>query len=335
VTTQYLRKLSVVVASATERIVVQGTGESWDFANFRCRFEVRKGDSQMPNSCDVRIYNLDTPTTNKLAPVTSEFKTLSVSAGYEGGNYGQIFSGTIAQVRVGRESQLDTYIDITGADGDHAYNFATVSAAQAALNPAGIAALLQNAMKVYGVVNQPPIPQFLKDKVVDTTRGYSAYGSVKDEMRLLADNNDFYWSMQDGTPTYVSQTEAPTAETIVIGPNSGLIGTPEQTQNGILFRTLLNPNLKVCSLIQLNATINRLRFGLSYLDEVNNRNAAAQNNINSNGLYYVMNVMHEGDTRGNDWYSNATCLAIDARLKNVDLTGALIAAPPPKVRYGP
>ena len=323
-TVQYLRKVSVVIASEKQRL---------DFAQFRCKFSIRKGDSQSPNSCDVRIYNLDVPTANSLAPVTSEFKSLIVQAGYEG-NFGTVFSGSISQVRIGRESQLDTYVDVTAADGDHAYSFAAVSAAQAALSPASIAALLQNSMKVYGV-NAPPIPQFLKDKVVDSTRGYSCYGAAKDELRLLADNADCVWSIQDQSPVFVSMTEAPTTETIVIGPNSGLIGTPEQTENGIVFRTLLNANIKVCSLIQLNATINRMRFGVFLGSEVPNALNQAQNLINANGLYYVMNVSHDGDTRGTEWYSTATCLAVDARLKNVDLTGALIAAPPPKVRYGP
>lgn len=321
-TKQYLRKVSVVIASETQRL---------DFAQFRCRFQIRKGDQQSPNSCDVRIYNLSDDTANTLAPRTSEFQTLTVSAGYEG-NYAEVFSGTIAQVRIGRESQLDTYVDVTAADGDHAYSFAAVSAAQAALNPGGIAQLLQNAMKIYGV-NTPAIPQFIKDKVVDSVRGYSSYGSVKDEMRLLADNGDFYWSIQGGNPTYVSHTEVPQEEVILIGPNSGLIGTPEQTQNGIVLRTLLNANIKVCSLIQLNATINRLRFGVDLPSQANNVNSARQNNINADGLYYVMNASHDGDTRGTEWYTTATCLAIDSQLSNVDLTAALIASPPPTVRY--
>jgi hypothetical protein len=97
----------------------------------------------------------------------------------------------------------------------------------------------------------------------------------------------------------------------------------------------LNANIKVCSLIQLHATINRMRFGVFLGSEVPNSLNQAQNLINANGLYYVMNVSHDGDTRGTEWYSTATCLAVDARLRNVDLTGALIAAPPPKVRYGP
>jgi hypothetical protein len=47
------------------------------------------------------------------------------------------------------------------------------------------------------------------------------------------------------------------------------------------------------------------------------------------------NSGHDGDTRGQEWYTTATCLAIDSQLGNVNLTGALIASPPPTVRYGP
>jgi hypothetical protein len=33
---------------------------------------------------------------------------------------------------------------------------------------------------------------------------------------------------------------------------------------------------------------------------------------NTDGLYYVMRVDHHGDTRGNEYYTDLTCLAVDA-----------------------
>ncbi|WP_457832633.1 hypothetical protein, partial [Staphylococcus aureus] len=38
----------------------------------------------------------------------------------------------VKQVRRGRENQTDTYLDITAADGDSAYNFAVVNTSLAA-----------------------------------------------------------------------------------------------------------------------------------------------------------------------------------------------------------
>jgi hypothetical protein len=341
-TQQYLRRVSVKVSSATR---------TWDFANFRVKFEVRRGDMQTPNSCDVRIYNASGNTADKLSavplisPDNSEFTTLEVSAGYgppldaEGnqvpgtdpGNSARIFSGSIVQVRAGRESQLDTYIDITAADGDHAYNFATINASRASRDPGGVAALLLNALKTFGIQGAASVPDFNQPQFTGTplpvTRGRTFYGSVKDELRDFAENNNLVYSLQDSTLQFIAMNALETETAIVVGAGTGMIGTPEQTPNGLIIRTLLNPAIKACSLIKLDATVNRYRFPLDYTSSASNLLTAMQNKISDSGLYYVMYVEHEGDTRGQAWYTTATCLAVDAHLVDIDLTGALRVGP--------
>ena len=328
---QYQRRVSIVV----ERI-----GAQWDFAKFRCRFEVRKGDMQSPNTCDLRIYNLSDDTANQLAAVgASEFKTLTIKVGYGEDTppalLGQIFTGTIRQVRAGRESQLDTYVDITAADGDHAYNFATVSANMVAANPEGVAQVLQNAMTAIGSGVLPgKIPIFSTSAKL--SRGRVFYGSAKDELRDWAQDVDVVWSVQDNLLTFISMTAyQPSTAPIKLTPTSGLIGTPEQTQNGITVRCLMNPNIKIASLIVLDATINRMRFAQDFGSVAGNLATQLQNQVNAENQYYVMWIEHVGDTRGTEWYSTMTCLSVDAKLIDVDLTGALIAPSGPTVRYGP
>ncbi|MGC8165472.1 hypothetical protein ACP3WT_28400, partial [Salmonella enterica] len=63
--------------------------------------------------------------------IEQEFTRIVLQAGYAG-NYGIIFDGSVKQVRRGRENQTDTYLDITAADGDSAYNFAVVNTSLAA-----------------------------------------------------------------------------------------------------------------------------------------------------------------------------------------------------------
>jgi hypothetical protein len=40
-----------------------------------------------------------------------------------------ILRRVIAQARIGRENQTDSYVDFTAADGDEAYNFSTMALA--------------------------------------------------------------------------------------------------------------------------------------------------------------------------------------------------------------
>ena len=109
-TVQYLRQLSCVIGTPG--------GAALDFSDFWVKFQVRRGDYQNPNSCDLRIHNLKDATANR---IVNEFSYLQINAGYGpqgGGDFGLIFQGVIKQVRKGRVDQLLTYVDVTAADGD-------------------------------------------------------------------------------------------------------------------------------------------------------------------------------------------------------------------------
>jgi hypothetical protein len=100
---------------------------------------------------------------------------------------------------------------------------------------------------------------------------------------------------------------------VLITPATGLIGTPEQTQNGLKLRVLLNPAIKIGRVIQLQSTdINQLRYSLDYHATGSNRILQqGTNKLNADGVYYVMRADHTGDSRGTPWYTDLTCLAVD------------------------
>jgi hypothetical protein len=307
---QYLRNLSVVVATES------GAGK--EFSDFRCKFHVARGDYQTPNSCDLRIYNLSTATQNLIAG--KEFTQISIKAGYPG-NFGLIFQGSIKQFRKGRLDQKDSYVDITAADGDEAYHYATISATvPAGTKPGSIAELIFNAMKVHGITKgyQPAFPQN------GCIRGKVLYGMARDVARDFAWAQNCKWSIQDGQLTFIPFTSYVPGEVPVISPTTGLIGVPEQTQAGLNVRVLLNPNMKVGQTIKLDSTaINQLRFGLDIASQkTNGPLATSAGKVNADGLYYVMVANHVGDSRGTEWYTDMTCLAVDA---TVPLDAAAIA----------
>ncbi len=55
-----------------------------------------------------------------------------MQAGYESGAYGIIFKGTIKRIKTGRESAIDSFLEIMAADADEAFNFAFVNKTLAA-----------------------------------------------------------------------------------------------------------------------------------------------------------------------------------------------------------
>jgi hypothetical protein len=319
---QYGRQLSVKIADAS--------GNALEFADFRCKFKVQRGDTQTPNSLDLRIFNLSGNTRNKIA--SKEYTKVAVSAGYPG-NFGLIFQGTITQARKGRVDQKDSYVDITSADGDEAYHFATISATvPAGTKPDGIATAILNAMKAHGITQgyQPDFPQN------GCVRGKVLYGMARDVARDFAWSQDCKYSTQDGALTFIPYTSYIPGQIPVITPSTGLIGVPEQTQNGLNIRVLLNPNIKIGQVVKLDHTdINKLRFGLDLNSLSNNLflDNLLLNTPNPDGLYYVMVANHTGDSRGTEWYTDMNCLAVDATVPMDAAAIALTAIKPSIDRY--
>lgn len=315
-TQQYLRQCSAVVARAD--------GSGIELGALRTVFEIRRGDTQTPNTCDLRVYNLSTNTSNALRyRGASEFTQLVLKVGYQGQPLAQIFYGSIKQVRQGREDQKNSYIAITAADGDEAYNFAPVAFTLAAGSTAQNAVTTMLSTMAAAAAGSPtggsggqPITQGYSPTLNPNQfiRGRTYFDTCKNELRALAATQDCTWSIQDGKLTFIPKTGYIPGAPVLITPSTGLIGVPEQTQNGLMVRVLLNPNIKIGQTIKLDSTdVNQLRYGLDTQSVAQNltlSQGAAK--LNADGLYYVMRAEHFGDTRGTPWYSDLTCLAVDA-----------------------
>ena len=196
-------------------------------------------------------------------------------------------------------------------DGDSAYNYAVISQSLAAgkNSPKDCALAILKTMGPHGVT-QGYIPDL---KGQPLPRGKVIYGMARDEMRKVAGNPGTSWSIQDGKVNMIPLTAYKPGDIPVITSATGMVGLPEQTQNGIKVKVLLNPNIKIGQAIQIdNKSIQKMRFSLSNDAQSKNGYDALANKLNDDGFYYVMCADHSGDTRGNAWYTDLTCLAIDA-----------------------
>lgn len=291
---QYIRKCTLIVAGAL--------GDGIDLSPMRIVFKTKKSDAQTPNTAEIRVYNLAPETVKK---IKDEFITVILQAGYES-NYGTIFSGNIKQVRFGRENGTDTYIDIAAGDGDDAYNFSILNTTLAAgarqidqITVAG--AVMAGRGVAMGYIAETGSQALPRGKVM--------YGMARDYLRQSAKASETTWSVQDGILQVVGLTETLPNQAIVLNSKSGIIGQPEQTNEGITVKCLLNPLLKISGKVM----IDEKDVAEAKLPDTNT-NAEANNpaSIANDGEYRVLTIEHNGDTRGNDWYSNIVCLDVDA-----------------------
>ncbi|VVD75611.1 hypothetical protein PAQ31011_00854 [Pandoraea aquatica] len=300
-TDQYLRKASLIIG--------EKAGDALDLSDLRFAFDVKRGDSQTPNSAHIRVFNMSPDTMTR---VQKEFKRVVIQAGYKG-NYGLIFDGTVVQTRRGRESALDTKLEITAADGDAAYNFAVVNTTLAAGSTAqDHFDAVAKSMVRYGVgvgytagLQSNPLP-----------RGKAIFGMARNFMRGVARATQTTWSIQDGQIVVIPETSYMPGTIPVINADTGMLGMPTQTQNGISVKVLLNPNIKIGTLVQLdNAAIQLSEQSLARSgakpDAKPSGEGVQKSRLVSNELYYVAVAEHHGDTQGDNWYTELTCLAAD------------------------
>jgi hypothetical protein len=290
---QYIRRCNLLVAGAS--------GEGLDLSGLRIVFKVKKSDAQTPNTAEIRVYNLAESTAKQ---IREEFKTITLQAGYEA-NFGVIFAGNIKQVRFGRESGTDTYIDIAAGDGDDAYNYAVVNTTLAA--GATQEAQIQAAA---GALSERGVGQgFIADTGTQAlARGKVMYGMARDYLRQSAEASETTWSVQDGKLQFVKLTEVLPNQAVLLNSKTGLIGTPELTNEGLKARCLLNPLLKIGVRVKIDEA-DVAEAKLPSTGQKAPTNAAAS--TAQDGVYRLLVVEHGGDTFGNDWYSDLVCLAVD------------------------
>lgn len=254
----------VVANSQKEREILYGrryritisddSGNGVDVSNLRCTFSIVKTIQAQPNSSTVTIYNLNAQTENAIEISATR---ITVEAGYEGQQYGLIFDGDILQTIRDKEDGATYRLTIVALDSDRAVNYelANFSILRG-----------QTARSIVDhIVNKAQYPVSLGSisQVLDNsprlTRGKVFFGKASDYFNQIAESNGCKYYTEDGKVNLVKLTELSSNEIYDLSPKSGLLGTPEQSEYGITGQCLLNPNIKVNSLIHVDNSLVRAR----------------------------------------------------------------------------
>jgi hypothetical protein len=311
---QWIRKIS---------LVVEGAQGSIELSALRVRFHVFAHTNIAPSTLEARIFNLNPDSEQKLltqivdplpslqgSNPNSGAGKVTLQAGYEE-NYGTIFKGELIQVRRGREG-LDTYIDLFAGDGDRSHNWAVINTTLAAgWTPHDVNDQIRKAMSTYDVTAGN-----LPDAIPATAapRGKVVMGMARDTQRDLSNQFNADGFVRNGNLEWLERSAYRPGDIAKINAQTGMIGLPQQTNFGLTVRMLLNPSVGPGTLLQLqNKSIQQLQAS-GQVGAVT-ENTYLQKNLNydfltaADGNYRVFAVEHIGDTRANDWYSDAICVA--------------------------
>lgn len=308
-TTQYLRQCSLVVGNAA--------GDALDLSDLHIRFRIWQGTTSTPHHATIRVYNLSNDTSYR---VQNEFTQLQLQTGYGDDDLTGLFSGTLIQKRDGRENGTDTFLEMLVQDGDAPFNFSVTNATLAAgWTLPGLHSTLLKGLASYGIV-EGLTPDFAPTRF---PRGKVLYGMTRDHLNLLGDLSGSDWHFSGGKLNLLPRVGylGDPSKALVLTAETGLIGMPAQTIDGIIVRCLHNANIKVGALLKIdNQSIQRARYSADY-QAINE----AIPSLANDGLYKVLCVTHEGDTRGQAWYTEVICSAEDG---TQPITQRTIAAVP-------
>lgn len=321
---QFGRKASLLVVRPGGRVqtgpAVDVPGSTIDLSEMHFRFRTVQQDVESPNNCTIRVYNLSDATLQAI--VKQEYSRVILQAGYETTGIGVVFDGTIKQFRIGRENATDKFLDILAADGDIAYNFATIGVTLAAgSTPAQRVGAAVAEMAKKGVV-QGEIMQFTGGVL---PRGKVLFGMARTVLRNEAQAQSASWNIENGQINMIPLDGYRAGEALVLSALTGLVGLPEQTNDGLMLKSLLNPRLVVGGLVQVdNRSVNQLvQQNPDAAPVAFNQYTGIQNlaTITADGFYRLLVVEHEGDTRANAWHSHLTALAVNPVTKKVGAYG--------------
>lgn len=259
------------------------TPDAMVIENLRCTFKVERDLKPGPNKLEVVVFNLSQQSRAEL--VGKGFRIV-LQAGYEG-SVSQIFSGDVRTFSHEHQGP-DWVTKMQAGDGERAFAFARVNQSwKPGINLKDVAIATVKALQTDPGNAIEKISQKLTGQFAS---GYVQFSQASTELTRLLQPAGLEWSIQDGRVEILEPRETLAATVPVISPTTGLIGTPAL---GAPDAKGAPTKLKVKSLL-----VPLLRPGQKFKLESDALN----------GFYKASKVVHAGDTRGGDWYTDIEAL---------------------------
>lgn len=275
----------IVLGIGTRRIASRDakTGERKPL--LRVQFKIERTLQPEPNTSDVSIFNL---AKESRSAIQEKGILTEIEAGYFG-NTSLIFKGDLdygSTVRTG----TDWVTTFQATDGGKQYRAARINIPFDAGTQIGDVIKTVADKMGLGLGNvAAEIAKGIPRGALQYVKGLVLSGQASKEFTKVLKRAGFGWSIQDGQIqlTRSGQVLDP-SKAIILNQKTGLIGSPEQGEKGLIkARSLLQPDLQP---------------GKRVLIQAGPRDASGVPEID--GFFRVDKTIFSGDTWGGDWYSD-------------------------------
>jgi hypothetical protein len=283
-------------SGAAQTITVSSS--AWDPEALRIAFDIDMPAYKSMWFAKISIWNMNAPTAQL---VLTQGSTVTLKAGYQTQPFGTIFEGEIYQPLFEKDGVIDTKLTLMCYTGlaETLNNFATFAGNPGSTQADLIAKMAASAFTpiTVGSVDTSALSQ------TKLPRARPFFGDPHDYVdRVASANNLQSWVGFNGLN--VSNLEADNAiATITYTPTTGIIGTPQQTQDGIEFRVMLDPRLQVL------ATPIQVKIDNSIIRQLPRYPGSYVSILDKDGLYIVMGVHFVGDSRNlEEWFAEVVAV---------------------------
>lgn len=227
--------------------IIPPIGPTKRIDGLRIAFDCEKTSTSDPNSCEIRVFGLSEKTRSMLE---IEKVRVALSVGYIGltpegvlgtginssSSVDVVFIGDVKKV-VHEVNPPEIVTTIEVSDGSNRYRNAKIEK--------GYPANVKLSFVIEDLIAELGLPksanQFVSTKKF--ANGLTLSGPVRDQLDQLAEANGFEWSIQNETVQITPRNQALANTLILIKSDTGLVGSPYKTKQGVEFDSLIQPTL--------------------------------------------------------------------------------------------
>lgn len=258
---------------------------SLDVSGLGLRFRAQRSLAARAGTLDLEIRNLSAEHRREILGARRFHTFVEVIAGYRGSE-SLVFRGDLRKAVPSREGP-DWIVKVAAGDGEHALRTARVARTFAAGTT--LETVVRHLAEVMGVgvgnaltalrgASLGALGEALPEGVV-------LHGSAAAELTRLCDAAGKTWSVQDGNLQVLALGGHLARSAILLGPDSGLLGTPEVVSRRVInVQALMQPGLVPGQQVVVQSSV-----------------------LLSTAPWRIAEAETVGDTHGNDWHVNLVC----------------------------
>jgi hypothetical protein len=268
-------------------------GAGLEIKNLRMKFDIKKTSTDDFNECKIDIYNMSESTRGKLKDLD---EILVVKAGYEeAGNEQVIFVGNITMINNSFEQRPDVITTIEAKDGATTMRQLRVSVSYKAGTKAKT--VLQGILKKSGMSLKHFDMTTVENK--EYVNGFSFVGMGKVLLSRVCTYLGLEWSIQNDEIQLLKTGLSDQTKIIQLSSSSGLIGSPQRIEDisKNSQKTKAIKGWKITSLLMPCIEPGSLLFVQS-------------REIPVGASFRVIELIHHGDTHGDEWTTETTAVLI-------------------------